>query len=146
DEWRQAAVASLADQSLSVEERHLAVALDLFAQQRFPESCQRFRSIAQLDSSSFAAWFGLGDCQANDHVVIRDRSNRRAWQFRSSYHAAAQAYLRAFAILPSAHRAPSELLLTRLNAVLVTRTGHYRPGWSGAPDSIAFASFPTLDA
>ncbi len=60
------------------------------ADQRFPEACDRFRALVARDSLDFAAWFGLGECQGKDPLVVRDAASPSGWKFRGSYQAAVE--------------------------------------------------------
>jgi tRNA A-37 threonylcarbamoyl transferase component Bud32/tetratricopeptide (TPR) repeat protein len=144
-DWRaSAAVASASTEGLSAVERLHASALLDFADQRYPESCGRYRELIRRDSSDFAAWYGLGECQRRDRLVEADPASASGWRFRSSYEAAAQAYLKALGIVPSAHRASQELMLRGLLESLITTPGEYRPGQRGPADSRQFGAFPVL--
>jgi tRNA A-37 threonylcarbamoyl transferase component Bud32/tetratricopeptide (TPR) repeat protein len=144
-DWRAtAAVAAASSEGLSAQERLHAAALVDFADQRYPESCGRYRELVRRDSSDFAAWYGLGECQRRDRLVEADRASASGWRFRSSYESAAQAYLKALGIVPSAHRASQELMLRGLLESLVTTPGEFRPGERGASDPRQFGAFPVL--
>lgn len=139
--WRDAAALAAGDPALSRHERLHGDALRLLADGRFADSCDRYRTIIAADSADFAAWFGLGECQFRDTLVLRHPTSPSGWRFRSSYAAAANAYGRALDILPSARRAARELMVDRLARVLITRPGQYR---RGGGEGMAFAAYPSL--
>ena len=59
------------------------------------------RSLIHLDPMSFAGWYGLGECNQKDRVVVPDPRSRSGWRFRSSVHEAVVAYARAFQLIPA---------------------------------------------
>jgi serine/threonine protein kinase len=144
-EWRGAALAAAesADR-LAAREGALARALASLADERFPDACRTYRALVVRDSTDFVAWFGLGECQSKDRTVERDPASPSGWRFRSSYHAAVQAYRRALQLIPAAHRAFGQL--TRLSdLIFFTETNQFRGGFALAPDTQWFAAFPGLE-
>ena len=142
--WRSAAaIAAASTEGLTQGERDYASALLDFADQRLPQSCGRYRDLVRRDSTDFAAWYGLGECQRQDLEIEPDRASPSGWRFRSSYHAAAQAYLQALAIVPSAYRASQELMLRGLLQSLLTTPGEFRPGQRPG-DPRRFGAYPGL--
>jgi serine/threonine protein kinase/tetratricopeptide (TPR) repeat protein len=143
ESWKQyAAGALISADSLTPRDRELGEALLALAGERYPQSCERFRNLIARDSLDFAAWFGLGDCQGKDPLVVRDANGR--WYFRGSYHSAVQAYRRALEIVPSVHRAFRGEAFHRLPALLYTESNRIRQGYALTPDTVRFGAFPTM--
>src|SRR6266576_3656855 len=123
-DWRSHAVTSASAASrLGFRDRALSQALAALATQQFFQACARYRSLLARDSLDFAAWFGLGDCQSKDRLVLRDSTSPSGWRFRSSYGAAADALLRALELIPSVHRAFSGVAFDRLTQVFFAQPG-----------------------
>ena len=115
-----------------------------FTEGRFAESCDRFRAMVVARLTGFQAWFGLGDCQANDPTVIRDARVPSGWSFRSSYQGAIHAYSRALTMLPSSYRAFKGVAFERLNRVFFTEPNTVRTGFAVDRDTLRFGAFPSL--
>lgn len=146
DLWRDAADGAVAHEHiLDGRERLLAAAELALAEERFPDACRLFTRVVEQDSSSFAGWYGLGECRARDDVVVPDPSSPSGFGFRASYHTANRAYRRALEILPSfnfhAFRNGPYAGLTRtlFTDPLAVRTGRRRD----QPEQV-FAAYPTL--
>jgi hypothetical protein len=127
-----------------MDERLAAAALLAFARGDYPAACDRYRAMLTRDSSSFVAWFGLGECQGRDTVVLADPRSPSGWRFRGSAQAAVTAYRRAFGLLPSVHAAFAAPEYSRLTRMLITQPNAYRLG-IGASDGARFAAFPALE-
>ena len=119
-------------------EARLSDAMLALADGRHPDACAAFGRAHPSDSSDFAVWFGLGECRYRDSVVVRSRASRSGWEFRSSYHSAAQSFLRAAARDP---RAYDIQLYPRLRRMLKTEQGQLRSG-RDAQRSGLFAGYP----
>jgi tetratricopeptide (TPR) repeat protein len=146
-EWqRYAETAVRGANQLSLPDRRHATALLLLSQGRYPESCGQYRAILARDSLDFAAWFGLGECQARDSVVVPDPGSPSGWRFRSSYHNAITAYTQALRLVPSVHRAYQGAAFDRLQRLLYTETGRYRLGFADGSASAVFGAYPALSA
>jgi len=143
--WRSLAAGALVSHdSLAPRDRGMAQAMLALAESRYPDACGKFRALLAQDSLDFAAWFGLGECQGKDSLVLRDSASPTGWRFRSSYHAAVNAYRRALEIVPSVHQAFEGEAYTRLPRLLFTETNRLRHGYALVPDTIRFAAYPTL--
>lgn len=128
------------------DQAHAAALLDI-ANGRMAEACRRYRALIAADSLDFASWFGLGDCNARDPVVVRDARSPTGFSFRGSYHTAIAAYRRALALVPSFHSAERGLAFSRLSRrVLFTEEAHLRYGVLAGVDSQRFAAFPSFAA
>ncbi len=144
ESWkRYAAGALVSPDSLPPRDRGVAEAMLALAENRFPQACEKFQELIARDSLDFAAWFGLGDCQGKDPLVVRD-STGSAWQFRGSYHAAANAYRRALEIVPSVHLAFRGEAFHRLPELLYTEPTQIRQGYALTPDTVRFGAFPSM--
>jgi tetratricopeptide (TPR) repeat protein len=91
----------------------------------------------------FAAWFGLGDCQGKDRLVVRDSAGS-GWHFRGSYYAAVNAYRRALELVPSVHVAFRGEAFHRLPDLLYTEPTQIRQGFALTPDTVRFGAFPSM--
>jgi tetratricopeptide (TPR) repeat protein len=143
--WKQYAAGALASSdSLAPRDRGIAEGLLAIADSRYPQACENFRALVTRDSLDFAAWFGLGDCQGRDPLVIRDPASPSGWRFRGSYHSAINAYRRALEIVPSIHTAFRGQAFGRLPALLYTESSRPRRGYALAPDTVRFAAFASM--
>jgi hypothetical protein len=109
-------------------------------------ACARFRSVVKADSSDFAGWIGLGDCQARDRAVFASKHTATGFAFRSSFEDAARAYRRASDI-GAAPTSPDfrGWVLGRMQRVLVSATNHARFGVLMAHDTAFMFARPYLD-
>jgi serine/threonine protein kinase/tetratricopeptide (TPR) repeat protein len=143
--WKQFAVGALmSPDSLAPRDRGMAEGLAAVADGRYPQACEKFRSLIARDSLDFAAWFGLGDCQGKDPLVLRDMASPSGWKFRGSYHGAATAYRRALEIVPSMHLAFHGDAFSRLPELLYTEANHIRRGFALTPDTVRFGAYPSM--
>ncbi|HEX2611442.1 MAG TPA: hypothetical protein VHK68_10565, partial [Gemmatimonadales bacterium] len=90
-------------------------------------------------------WYGLGDCQGKDPVVVRDSASPSGWSFRGSYQGAATAYRRALEILPSVHLAFRGEAFSRLPDLLFTESYRIRRGFALTPDTLRFGAYPSME-
>ena len=128
------------------ERAHASALLDL-SQSRMAEACRRYRALVAADSTDFAAWFGLGDCNARDPIVVRNPRSASGFAFRGSYSTAVMAYERALSLVPSFHTAEHGLAFRRLTRrVLITEESRMRRGIAVDPDTQRFAAFPAFVA
>ena len=145
EEWRAAAAhAAALRERLAPRDAALAAALAALTEERYPEACDAFRALVRRDSTDFAAWYGLGDCQASDELVLRDETSPSGWRFRASYAAAIDAYERALRVLPSVHLAFRGPALDGLMALLYTEGTSLRRGYALTPDTVWLAAYPSL--
>jgi tetratricopeptide (TPR) repeat protein len=145
EDWRPLLLGALgiADR-LGPPDRAWGQAMVAFAEGRFAESCEKYRAMVARDSLDFKAWFGLGDCQANDPTVVRDAKSASGWSFRSSYQGAINAYSRALTMLPSSYRAFKGVAFERLSVVFFTENNTFRTGFAVERDTLRFGAFPSL--
>lgn len=144
-EWRLNAIMSAREtQTLSVHDRSLSRALVHFANGEYPQACAEYLKMLARDSLDFAAWFGMGECQSKDRIVLRDARSPSGWSFRSSFRAAAQAYQRALELVPSVHRAFAGVAFLRLPRLFYAEPNIYRRGYAVANDTSWFGAWPAL--
>jgi DNA-binding SARP family transcriptional activator len=142
--WIVAAQQAAAERErLSARDRVLASALLALARGQFDRACPLWGSMAALDSSDFTAWYALGNCLRSDEAVLRDNRSPSGWRFRTSYHAALQAYRQAFQLQPSIHRSFRGGSLDEIRALLVTGANAVRPGRALPPDIVQFSAYPS---
>ncbi|MGH7664044.1 MAG: protein kinase domain-containing protein [Gemmatimonadaceae bacterium] len=121
----------------------VAAALLALAEDRYPDACARYGEIVAKDSLDFTGWYGLGECNSRDRIVVRDERSPSGWRFRGSYRSAAVGYERALQLVPSLHLLLDGAVFDWLKHLLVTDRNHYRPGAS--IDKNSFLAFPSLD-
>jgi DNA-binding SARP family transcriptional activator/tetratricopeptide (TPR) repeat protein len=147
DEGRKAAHrATELGSQLSASQHDAAAALAAMADGRFADACDRFRRLIAVDSLDFAGWFGLGDCQAYDSVVVADSRSPTGWRFRASYENAIASYQRALDLAPSFHMAFGGRALDRLRRLLFVDANRFRLGIAVGPGgrAIPMAAYATL--
>ena len=143
---RDAIQATRLSATLSNNEKVHAYALLDLAEGRSAEACQLYRRLLKADETDFAAWLGLGDCNALDDVVVSDARSPTGYVFRGSYWTAFTAYQRALALVPAFQQAERGAVFQRLaGRVLITEESTLRRGVGVPPDTqryVAFQSFP----
>jgi tetratricopeptide (TPR) repeat protein len=133
--------------SLTTPDKMHALALLALAEGRFADACQRYRRLTILDSNDFAAWLGLGDCNALDDAVVPDGRSPTRFAFRGSYWSAVRAYQRALELLPSFHQAEHGAAFQRLTGrVLHAEESWPRRGVGVLPDTQRYVAFPGFQA
>jgi tetratricopeptide (TPR) repeat protein len=146
-DWGAYATRALAAaDSLSETDREVARGLVALAQGRYPDACDAYRRLVATDPNDFVGWFGLGECQSRDRLVVRNASSPSGWAFRSSQQAAINAYGRALELVPAVHRAFAGSAYPRLEALFYTQPFRYRSGYALLPDTTQFAAHPGLVA
>lgn len=118
-------------------------------------ACPLWSRLASRDPFDYSGWFSLAQCLSTDNAVVPDAGSPSGWSFRTSHHAAVDAYKAAFrlhpAILSSFEGDAFEPLIAILKASGNQRrrgrtpTGDARvfvsdPGWRG--DSLSFVPWP----
>ncbi|HKR09278.1 MAG TPA: serine/threonine-protein kinase [Gemmatimonadaceae bacterium] len=139
--WQSEAFRAASSPALASRDRQLADALTLLGNRAFPAACEKYRAMTRADSSDFVAWYGLGECQVMDSVVVPSRASPSNWSFRSSYRAAAYAYERAIRLSPGA-RAVFDF--EKLHSLLPTAATKVRIGKSEPPHAEAFLASPSF--
>ena len=141
-EWQDyAATAASHGGRLAVRDRIIAQALVAMANQAYPEACAKYRALTVADSVDFVGWYGLGECQSLDSLVVPAPHSPSGWYFRSSNRSAAAAYQRALRFAPGAR---AILRFEKLQSLLPTAATKVRMGRSAPPNRIDFLASPTL--
>ena len=130
--------------ALTARERELARALVWFSTGAYDRACDVYERLARTDSSYFPAWYGIGECNARDEVVLPQGPG--SWRFRGSYQRAVIAYERAFALLPTLNRSFSARAYSRLRSLMKTSANDLRPGRAAPPDTQQFLAYPSWSA
>jgi hypothetical protein len=142
--WQDHAIrAASFGQRLSTRERLLAEALVALAEQSYPAACDKYRQVTIADSVDFIGWYGLGDCQAFDSLVVPATNSPSHWYFRSSNRSAAAAYRRALRQAPGAR---AVFRIERLLSLLPIAATKVRFGKSAPPQRAVFFASPSLAA
>ena len=118
-----------------------ADALISLGERSYKRACDSFARLRTADSLDALAWYGLGDCLALDSLVVRDAKSPTGWSFRTSWPAAAQAYMRAATVDPAAHRALSYSMIASL---LPTASLQIRFGRTAESPVPAFGAHPSV--
>jgi len=124
-------------------ERALLLAQQAMFERRWQDACREYRDMLAADSNSFAAWYGLGECNAGDRVVIRYPRDTARFTFRGSYETAVQAYRRALLLAPGFNLTSERGAIDRLPALLFTERWYWREGFL---DGSTYYAFPELEA
>jgi serine/threonine protein kinase/tetratricopeptide (TPR) repeat protein len=141
-EWQELAMRAAGEQSkLSERDRSILNALVAMSAQRYPDACQIYAGLTRSDSLDFAGWYGLGECQYLDQLVVPSPESPSKWRFRSSYHQAAVYYMRALRLEPGAH---AFFAFERLQNLLPTAPTQVRSGRGPGPERLLFAAYPGL--
>jgi tetratricopeptide (TPR) repeat protein len=146
DKWRPYVVtAMVAPARLSAAQQEQARALMAMADEEYPGACDRYRGMIARDSSNFVAWYGLGECQAEDHYLVADARSPAGWRFRSSYHSAIGAYSKALKLVPLTSSAFGGAALSRLVNRFYADPGTLRLGHPGGDRSRVLMAFPGFE-
>ncbi|HUF12344.1 MAG TPA: protein kinase [Longimicrobiales bacterium] len=139
--WRSPAERASQDTAwLTSRERLLAEGLVALARERFTEACAAYGRLIEPSSRDFAGLYGLGECRRRDNVVVRDRTSPSGWRFRSSPHAAVEAYAGAYRALPASFNGIDGSASDRFLAMLFTHANIRRDG--RAADGRGFTALP----
>ena len=120
-----------------------ASALLAYAEEDYPEACERYQDLIRLDTLDALAWHGLGECLHEDDIVVASGRSRSGFRFRSSWHAAGSALIRALEIDPKLHAIPH---FRRLNQVFPTAHNQIRTGVTNGPIPVEFGAPPILSS
>jgi tRNA A-37 threonylcarbamoyl transferase component Bud32 len=123
-------------------ERRLAEGLRLLGSGAFGAACDAYRKLIDNDENEFAGWYGLGECQTRDDVVIPGVS-ASGWTYRSSAHAGVLAYRRAFLLLAATRQGFNSRTVERARQVLFTSTNTRRQGRLSDAQTAEFTGIPT---
>jgi eukaryotic-like serine/threonine-protein kinase len=101
-DWGESARASARDSlRLTVADALVAQGLSARADDRLVDACAAFKRATAIEGGSFAAWYGYGECQRIDSIVVRDARSPTGARFRTSYWSALNAYEQAIQRMPS---------------------------------------------
>jgi tetratricopeptide (TPR) repeat protein len=109
----------------------------------YQSACAAFARVRAADSLDALAWYGLGDCQALDSSVVHDAHSPSSWRFRTSWSAAAAAYIRAATLSQPTNHA---LTFSMLGNLLPTTPAQVRIGRAADAPTQRFAAHPSADA
>jgi len=121
----------------------LLLAQQAMFERRWPDACERYREILAGDSTRFAAWYGLAECNAADRAVIPYRADTTRFTFRGSYETAVQAYRRALLLAPAFNLTFGRRAIDRLPHLLFAERWYWREGFG---DGSNYYAFPELEA
>jgi Protein kinase domain len=107
----------------------------------YQAACAAFDKLRSADSLDAMAWYGLGECQALDSAVLRDPKSPSGWRFRTSWSAAAKAYIRSATLAQPTNQA---LTFSMLGSLLPTVALQVRLGRAVDEPSRQFAAHPWL--
>ena len=143
--WRAAAERTLAaKRDLSARDQAIAGALVSFAQGDLSRACATWSRLAANDPSDFAVWYSDGYCLHSDDAVVPDRASPSGWRFRTSYHRALAAYLRAFRLMPAIHRSLRSRSYESVRQLLFLGGARLRAGHALAPNAGSFSAYPSF--
>jgi serine/threonine-protein kinase len=125
--------------SLTAQEVALAEGVNALGDQRYDDACRAFERARAQGGDAFDAWFGLGECLAGDDLVLPADSTGPV-RFRSSYAAAARAYLAA--VRAAGPTAPS-FAYRRFDRVVYVQPNRVRRG--RGPDGSVWFARPEVD-
>lgn len=120
-----------------------ADALLAYAKGEYPQACDHYRALLAADSTDAGAWHGLGECMHADSLVLESAAGGQRYQFRSSWHSAGVAFLRALELDPRMHAIPQ---FRRLRRLFPTETTRIRQGRGRGSPPVYFAAYPELVA
>ncbi|HYT05122.1 MAG TPA: hypothetical protein VEM13_09625 [Gemmatimonadales bacterium] len=124
-------------------DRSLLLAQQAMFERRWPDACRQYREMLATDSTSFAAWYGLAECNTADPVVVRDPQDSGRFVFRGSWHTATLAYRNALLLAPAFNFALGSHATARLEGVLIAEMNWWR---TGQLDTLVFYAFPEFEA
>ncbi|HJQ21692.1 MAG TPA: serine/threonine-protein kinase [Gemmatimonadaceae bacterium] len=139
--WAPWAQRAAGGSRLSPDERALAGAL-LEGPDASAMPCRGYRTLATRHRDDMSAWYGFAMCLRRDDAVEHDPRSPSGWKFRTSYHEAIRAFVRAFALAPALHKTFQPGGYDRLRRSLFTGSRMLRSGVS-VPDSMRFFAYPS---
>ena len=119
----------------------LADAQAALADGRYPEACVAYRRYLPRDTTAVVGWFGLGECNSRDSLVVPDAASPSRWRFRGSVSRAIDAYMHIVE-----DRAPPQptFVYTRLSQLLTTSGIQLRQGHTEGVHRQEFGAYPSL--
>ena len=144
--WRYAAEQAAAYRAgLSTRDQAIADAVLAQGRGQAGQPCANWVELTRIAPRDFAPWFGAAVCLRRDNVVLPDRKSPSGYRFRSSYHAALQAYQRAFVLLPSVLTTLSSGAYAPIRGLLLTDVSQVRGGRLAEPDTLTFIAYPSWE-
>ncbi|MFL5560595.1 MAG: protein kinase domain-containing protein [Gemmatimonadaceae bacterium] len=142
DRWRGAARQAYDHRArLRSSDTLLAAGQLALAEGRYPDACTAYRRVVATDSTGVIGWYGLGECQSRDSLVVHDAASPSGWSFRGSMEQAVRAYMH---VVDERAIAPPTFVFSRLSQLLYTSGIQLRPGHSSGPERVEFGAFPSL--
>jgi len=139
--WASWAERAAADGQLAPRDVRLAKALVAVGRRDFASGCGDYKLIARENDRDFASWYGLATCLRADNAVVNDARSPSGYRFRTSYHQAVRAYVRAFELAPALHRSYQTSSFERLRNLLFTGMWQLRSGVAVVPDTTRFLAY-----
>jgi hypothetical protein len=144
--WRSEAERAVAGRSgLNQRDQRVADAILASARGDLVASCRVWSELTSDHGNDFVPWYGLGDCQSRDSIVLADRTSPTGWRFRTSYHSALRAYQRALQLLPSIHEGLSTDAYEPVRRLFKLTPTSTRMGISQGAAARAFVALPTIN-
>lgn len=109
---------------------------------RWQDACRQYHDILAIDSTNFAAWYGLAECNATDPLVMPDPLDTTRYVFRGSWETAVRAYRHALLLAPSFNVAFGSRAAEHLARLLPTHVYWWR---EGRRDGVAYFAFPEVE-
>lgn len=122
--------------------RH-ASGLRALLERDYPGACGHYKALVASDSTSFVGWFGLGECNRLDSVVVLEHGALAPPRFRGDWNEAFAAYSAAIGVAP---HAGTLSLLRRGMDVTIIRSEKRRTGRLLRDPSQVYAAAPSLTA
>jgi serine/threonine-protein kinase len=140
--WRDDAQRAAASPGLVGIDSTLARGLSAESMGDLPAACSAYRDATVRSPNSFAAWYGLGQCQRFDVAVLRDPKVPGGLRFRSSHWSALTAYEKALERMPSDGLSR---LFTSVPAITYASGNQLRGGVALPPDTGTYLAAASLD-
>ncbi len=145
--WRSSAERAVAGRGdLSDRDRQLADAVLAQAQGDLEVACRRWQQLTREHPFDFVVWYGLGNCLDQDRLVVRDPTSPTKWRFRSSFHAALNAYEQAYRLFPPIFRELRTDSYSDMVHLLLASGTDVRFGLGLPPNPATFYAFPSWAA
>ncbi|MGE5762027.1 MAG: protein kinase domain-containing protein, partial [Gemmatimonadota bacterium] len=141
--WQSAAErAATYRRRFSLRDRLLSDGLLALGRDSAGAACPIWKRGAAVNPDDFVVWYALATCLSGDEAVVPDAGRPGRWHFRTSYHEATRAYVRAFLLLPSIHRSLADNSYQAVRRILWTNATALRKGRAVSPDSGILAAYP----
>jgi tRNA A-37 threonylcarbamoyl transferase component Bud32/tetratricopeptide (TPR) repeat protein len=142
--WQSAAERAAAGRAtLSARDRQISNAILGLSRDDVATACRTWEGLTREYPHDFVVWYGLATCLYQDRKVVRDPRSPTGWRFRSSFHAALNAYQRAYDLLPSILQGLRTESYAPMVHLLLASGTDYRLGHGVPPDPATFYAFPS---